>query len=175
SEVLSQALTSSLKALAQQHGMTLFMLLHGALGLVLARHSNHHDIVLGTPVANRTHAELAPLIGFFVNTLVLRVDTRHAHLSDYLAHVKEVNLAAQSNQDMPFEQLVEICDVPRNTAHNPLFQIMFSMDTNEHSELALDGVSFTPIEAQVVSTKFDIEINAVEENAEITVNWVYDT
>ncbi|WP_261595544.1 AMP-binding protein, partial [Pseudoalteromonas holothuriae] len=40
---------------------------------------------------------------------------------------------------------------------------------------ALDGVSFTPIEAQVVSTKFDIEINAVEENAEITVNWVYDT
>ena len=74
---------------------------------MLSRHSNSQDIVIGTPMANRLQTELEPLIGFFVNTLVLRVDTGHDQLVDYLAHIREINLDAQTYQDIGFEQLVE--------------------------------------------------------------------
>ena len=175
SGALSSGLSQELKQLAQANGMTLFMLLHAAIGLVLSRHSNNQDIVLGTPVANRPQAELAPLIGFFVNTLVLRTNTQHEHLADYLAHVRQVNLDAQSNQDVPFEQLVELCQVPRSTAHSPLFQIMFSMDTNEQSDLRIDGLTFSPLASEVVTAKFDLEINASGSEEGIIFSWLYDS
>ncbi|MCJ8270020.1 MAG: condensation domain-containing protein, partial [Psychrosphaera sp.] len=127
-----------LQQVARAHNMTPFMLLHGVLGLVLSRHSNSHDIVIGTPVANRMQLALEPLIGCFINTLVLRVDTDHETLTDYLGHVRQVNLDAQTHQDVPFEQLVEHCNVIRSTVHTPLFQIMFSMNTNEQvSDMAV--------------------------------------
>ena len=65
--------TQQLKQLCQAQGATLFMGLHAAFSTLLARYSNEHDIVLGSPIANREQAEVAPLIGFFVNTLDLSV------------------------------------------------------------------------------------------------------
>ena len=160
---------------ARAHEMTPFMLLHAALSLVISRQSNSPDIVIGTPVANRTQAELESLIGFFVNTLVLRVDTEHDLLSDYLAYVREVNLDAQSNQDVPFEHLVELCNVPRNIQHSPLFQIMFTMDTNDDADLELDGVQFSSIDPEKLSAKFDLNISARLSEQGIEFSWVYDS
>ena len=74
-------------------------------------------------MANRSHSDVMPLIGFFVNTLtLLSLDTSHQELDAFLAHVRQVHLDAQANQDVPFEQLVEHLNVPRSTAHTPLFQ-----------------------------------------------------
>ncbi|RZM72736.1 non-ribosomal peptide synthetase, partial [Pseudoalteromonas rubra] len=91
SQSLDSELAEQLRGLCQRLAITPFMLLHGILSLVLARHSGSHDIVVGTPVANRLQAQLAPLIGFFVNTLVLRVNTAgHTDIQSYLAHIKDV-------------------------------------------------------------------------------------
>ncbi|WP_348772778.1 condensation domain-containing protein, partial [Pseudoalteromonas sp. MMG005] len=78
---LSAHIATQLQALAKAHQLTPFMLLHGALSLLLARHSNSSDIVIGTPVASRLQSETNPLIGFFANTLVLRANTNHDTLS----------------------------------------------------------------------------------------------
>ena len=172
---LDNDLAQRLKKVASEHQLTPFMLLHGALALALSRHSSSQDIVIGTPVANRMQAELEPLIGFFVNTLVLRADTHHENLTDYFAHIRKVNLDAQAHQDIQFEQLVEHCNVPRSLQHTPLFQIMFSMDTNEQNELMIPGVSFTPIEDPAVVAKFDLNVSAQVTEDGIYFSWVYDT
>ena len=87
--------------------------------MLLSRHSNSNDIVLGTPVANRPVKELEPLVGFFVNTLVLRMDCSAGQtFREYLAHVRRVNLDAQAHQDVPFEYLVERLNPHRSTSHN---------------------------------------------------------
>ncbi|TQV81105.1 non-ribosomal peptide synthetase [Aliikangiella coralliicola] len=172
---LSADVSERLQQIAKLHQLTPFMLFQAALALVLSRHSNSQDIVMGTPVANRLQAELEPLIGFFVNMLVLRVDTKYESLTDYLAHIRTINLDAQSHQDIPFEQLVEHCNVPRSTQHSPLFQILFTMDTNEHSELAIPGVRFKPLDGKEIVAKFDLEISAQESEEGIDFFWVYDT
>jgi amino acid adenylation domain-containing protein len=178
---LPATVAKQLLAVAKQYQLTPFMLLHGALSLLFSRHSNSNDIVIATPVANRLQAELEPLIGFFVNTLVLRADTKHESLSDYLAHIRQVNLDAQSNQDVPFEQLVERLKVPRSTAHSPLFQIMMTTSTdyglNDASDIAsftLPGVDIQAYQSDFIQAKFDLDVGLNISEQGVNLHWTYD-
>ncbi|HEY7769992.1 condensation domain-containing protein, partial [Longimicrobium sp.] len=108
---LDEELTASLKALGQRHGATLFMTLLAGWAAVLGRLSGQDDVVVGTPTANRGRSEIEGLIGFFVNTLALRVNLSESPTgAELLAQVRERALGAQQNQDIPFEQVVELVD-----------------------------------------------------------------
>ncbi|OZY86396.1 hypothetical protein CBP51_05045 [Cellvibrio mixtus] len=170
---LTGSLSERLQSVARLHQVTPFMLLHAALALVLSRHSNSDDIIIGSPVANRLQSELEPLIGFFVNTLVLRVRTDYPTLGEYLAHVKKTNLDAQANQDVPFEQVVEQCHVARSLDHTALFQIMFKMDTTEKSNLDLPGLAISPLPEAPVA-KFELNISVHLGADSLVITWTYD-
>ncbi|KZN32605.1 hypothetical protein N480_25485, partial [Pseudoalteromonas luteoviolacea S2607] len=178
---LSASIAQQLLVVAKQYQLTPFMLFHGVLSLLIARHSNHRDVVIGTPVANRLQTELEPLIGFFVNTLVLRANTQYNTLSDYFAHIRQINLDAQSNQDVPFEQLVEQLKVPRSTAHSPLFQIMMAVTTDDavstqeqNIELSAAGVDIQLRQSNLSQAKFDLDINFHISERGVSVDWTYD-
>ncbi|WDD98092.1 non-ribosomal peptide synthetase [Thalassomonas actiniarum] len=165
-----------LQALALEHNITLFMLLHGAFSLVLSRHSNTADIVIGTPVANRLQKELEPLVGCFINTLVLRLDcSGEQSLADFLARVKDVNLEAQQHQDVPFEHLVEHLNPVRDLGYSPLFQIMFTMNTTQSQEFALGELDFTPLDEDRVEAKYELTLNAIESEAGLELVFEYNT
>ncbi|NQZ12769.1 MAG: AMP-binding protein, partial [Algicola sp.] len=153
--LVSKPTLDGLNQLALSQNATLFMVLHGAFSVLLARHSNNSDIVLGVPMANRLQKELEDIIGFFVNTLVLRTDCiDNPSFVDYLAHIKQVNLDAQANQDVPFEHLVERLKPTRSTSHSALFQILFTMNTaantntseGQEDALALDDLQLSVIQ-----------------------------
>lgn len=165
---------------AKQFSMTPFMLLHSALALVLSRHSNTTDMVIGTPVANRMNSEIEPLIGFFANTLALRVNTAYESLADYLNQVRQIHLDAQRYQDLPFDYLIEQLRIPRNTAHSPLFQIMLTTGDKSanRGELslfdAIPGVKINPLSSDDVVAKFDLSVHLeINENG-VALRWVYD-
>jgi non-ribosomal peptide synthetase component F/acyl carrier protein len=155
-----------LRAVAQQHEVTLFMLLHSAFALLLSRHSFERDIVIGTPVANRTHHALEGLIGFFVNTLVLRLDVDpQASLAAYLKNVRQVHLEAQEHQDIPFELLVEQLNPERSQQHTPLFQVMMNyLQVNEQAQSGAkqSGLSFEPLVAEDSVAQFELTLTAIE-------------
>ena len=124
---LDAGLSGRLKALSQRHGVTLYMILLAGWAAVLSRLSGQDEVVIGSPSANRGRTELEGLIGFFVNTLALRVDLSGSpSVAELLARVKAVSLGAQSHQDLPFEQVVEIVKPPRSLSHAPVFQAMFA-------------------------------------------------
>ncbi|MBL4661675.1 MAG: amino acid adenylation domain-containing protein, partial [Alcanivoracaceae bacterium] len=165
-----------LKSIAVENQATLFMLIHAAFSILLARYSNSNDIVIGSPVANRLQKELEPLIGFFVNTLVLRADcSDNPSFVEFLSQIKNTNLDAQVNQDVPFEHLVDRLNPARSTSHNALFQIMLAMNTSDEFELTLPNVSLSTQINEQVTAKFDLTLYATDtENLAFTFEYNTD-
>jgi amino acid adenylation domain-containing protein len=160
---LDAALTQRLVACSQRHGTTLFMTLVTAWAILLARLSGQDDIVVGTPVANRTRAEVEDVIGFFVNMLALRLDlSGDPTVGELLQRVKAQALDAQHNQDLPFEQVVEIAKPPRSLAHPPLFQVMFAWQNNEQEAFALPGLFVASVGIPYHVAQFDLTLNLTE-------------
>ncbi|MBF6079702.1 hypothetical protein IU498_34350, partial [Nocardia beijingensis] len=155
---------AGLSRVAAEHNATVFMVVHAALAVLLARLSNSRDIAVGTPVAGRGEAALDELIGMFVNTLVLRTEIDPgARFSELLAGVRAVDVAAFGHADVPFERLVEVLDPPRSAARHPLFQVMLTFQNLTVPELALPGLSVAPVDLSVGLAKFDLQL-AVAEN-----------
>jgi len=160
---LSPSLTRQLKSLSQQSGTTLFMTLLSAFAILLYRYTGQNYIMIGTPIANRTHREIEPLIGFFVNTLVLRLKlSGHPHFDQLLRHVRRIALEAYAHQDLPFEQLVEELQPERSLSHTPLFQVMFVLQNAPMDHLELPGLTLTPLELESVIAKFDLTLTLEE-------------
>ena len=156
---LDAELTAHLKALSQRHGSTLFMTLLAAWAALLSRLSGQSDVVIGTPVANRHHAEIEPLIGFFVNTQALRVDLSGSpSLAELLGQVRATALAAQEHQDIPFEQVVEALSPTRSMAHSPIFQVWFAWQNAPEGSLDLPGLQLEPVGASSTTARFDLEL-----------------
>ncbi|MCA6222761.1 non-ribosomal peptide synthetase, partial [Photorhabdus antumapuensis] len=173
---LDTALTTALKRLSEQHGVTLFMTLLSAWAVVLSRLSGQDDMVIGTPSAGRSRQEVEPLIGCFVNTLALRMDVSgDLTVTELLARVRQTALAAQEHQDLPFERVVEIVQPPRRLAHTPLFQVMFAWQNNESTAWQLPGLAVSPVDQAVDIIKFDLELGLSEEEGRIVGELSYAT
>ncbi|CAI8756612.1 Arthrofactin synthetase C [Pseudomonas sp. IT-93MI4] len=173
---LDERLSAGLKALSQRHGVTLFMTLMSAWSLLLSRLSGQSDVVIGSPVANRTRAEIEGLIGMFVNTLALRIDTSgEPSVATLLARVKARTLEAQAHQDLPFEQVVEIARPARSLAHSPLFQTMLSWDSSVGPNLTLGDLRLEGVAAPGRVAKFDLTLTLGEVNGMIRGSLEYAT
>jgi arthrofactin-type cyclic lipopeptide synthetase C len=172
--LLDPRLSAGLKALSQRHGVTLFMTMMSAWALLMSRLSGQTDVVIGTPVANRTRTEVEGLIGMFVNTLALRIDTSGAvNVEALLARVKAQTLAAQAHQDLPFEQVVEIARPLRSLAHSPLFQTTLNWDSSVGPQLALADLTLEGVAGPGEVAKFDLTLTLGEVNGAIrgTLNY----
>ena len=173
---LDAELSQRLKALSRRHGVTLYMTLLAGWAALLARLSGQDDVLIGSPAANRRRAELEGLIGFFVNTLAMRVDVSGSpSVAELLGRVKAVALAAQENQDIPFEQVVELVQPPRSLAHTPLFQVMFVWQNTPEGRLELPGLTLSPIETTHVTARVDLSLSLGETGEEITGGLEYAT
>ncbi|KZN60465.1 condensation domain-containing protein, partial [Pseudoalteromonas luteoviolacea] len=177
---IDAATASMLMQVSKQYKLTPFMLMHAMFSLLLSRHSNERDIIIGTPTANRSSQALESLIGFFVNTLALRVGTEHQTIVDYFEHIREVNVEAQANQDVPFEQLVEHLKIPRSLTHTPLFQIMlttsndYGVSKGETADASIPQLSLTNFIPQKVQAKFDLELDVHLSVDGGVLTWTYD-
>ncbi|UKE71448.1 non-ribosomal peptide synthetase [Xanthomonas graminis] len=171
-------LTAALKSLSQRHGTTVFMTLLAAWGVLLARLAGQEQVVIGTPVANRTRSELEPLIGLFVNTQALCIDLRaDPSVAELLAQVRATALTAQQHQDLPFEQLIAALNPARNLAHHPVFQAMLTWQSAAASEsdLELPGLQLQSVAQPLAVLKFDLDLTLEERDACIVGTLGYAT
>jgi amino acid adenylation domain-containing protein len=172
---LSESLSAELRALSQREGATLFMTLLAAFKLLLARTSGQDDIVVGSPIANRTQAETEALIGFFLNTLVLRTDlSGQPAFSEVVRRVREVCLGAYAHQDAPFEQILDALQPERDLSHTPLFQVFFNMLNFPDIRLELPGLSAELLTAPDIGSKFDLTLYVRDQATGIRFELVYN-
>ncbi len=176
---LSRELTAGLKALSRREGVSLFMTLLAGFKTLLSRYAGQEEILVGTPVANRTRAELEDLVGFFVNTLVLRTElSGDPKFRELLGRVREVALGAYDHQDLPFEQLVQALQPQRDLSHTPLFQVMFDWQTAPAASLvSASGLRLERWErdSRTTTAKYDLSLALGEDGEGVAGSVEYNT
>jgi amino acid adenylation domain-containing protein len=160
----SRELTEALRELSRREGVTLFMTLLAAYQTLLSRYCGQDEIVVGTPILNRSRPDIEGVIGFFVNTVVLRTDlSGNPTFRELLGRVREVALGAYAHPDLPFEKLVEELRPERNLGQNPLFQTMLALNYTPSRPLALGGLRVEHFEIRRRTSMFDLSISFDEE------------
>jgi amino acid adenylation domain-containing protein len=153
------------------------MLLLAAFDVLLRKLSNQEDIIVGTPIAGRNHADLQNLVGMFVNMLLIRnfpTDTKK--FTHFLNEVKQQTLNAYENQEFPFDDLVESLAVPRDTSRNPLFDVTFNLldERNYQYEISEDNEQTGLIYLKGTS-RFDLSLMVIDRGHGLVFRFEYST
>ncbi|MEM9922090.1 MAG: amino acid adenylation domain-containing protein, partial [Bacteroidota bacterium] len=152
-----------LKALAKQEGTSLYMLILSAYTILLSKLSNQSDVVVGTPVSGRQHADLENMVGMFVNTLPLRNHPEgHLMFRQYLADVKTRTLAYFDHQSFQYEELIDELKLARNTGRNPLFDAVFAFDNFSEDDFVGSTWNAESYDSGHRVAKFDLSLSASE-------------
>ncbi|MCP5050288.1 MAG: non-ribosomal peptide synthetase, partial [bacterium] len=178
---LSPSQVRAIHNLASDTGATLYMTLLTIYSILLFKISGREDIVVGTPVAGRHHADLQLIIGMFVNTLALRnYPAGKKTVKHFLKEVKERTPDAFDNQEYPFDHLVDQLIKERDNSRNPLFDVLFSLSNIDAQTTHIPKVEMTelkiiPHQTHHQTTKFDLSLNCREDGESITCIFEYST
>nr|QEO74519.1 condensation domain-containing protein [uncultured bacterium] len=174
---MPRSLAEELRNLSRREGATLFMTLLAGWQALLARYTGQADIVVGTPIAGRTRAEVEGLIGFFVNTLPLRTNfDGDPNVRQLIGRVRETALGAFTNQEVPFELLVEELRPERDLSRSPLFQVLFILQNAHRERPALGDLAVDVLGVDSGTAKFDLTLSLEETEDGGLHGWIeYDT
>ncbi|MFD2169274.1 non-ribosomal peptide synthetase [Tumebacillus lipolyticus] len=173
---LDREVTEQIRALSQREGVSLFMTLLAAFNVLLHRYTGQEDLIVGTPIANRTREEIEGLIGLFVNTLAVRTDlSGQPTFLDVLARVRDSAFEAYAHQDVPFERLVEEVSPERDLSRSPLFQVLFVLQNTPGSGADLPGLSMRTMQVDTGTSKFDLSLYLTETEDRIAGTVEYST
>ncbi|WP_434047551.1 MULTISPECIES: amino acid adenylation domain-containing protein [Sorangium] len=173
---LSAEVTEELRALGRRHGATLYMTLLAVFKVLLARRSGQDDIVVGSPVANRTRPETESMLGLFINILPLR--TRLAgnpSFGEVLERVRRVATDAFDDQEVAFARLVDETQANRTLSYHPLVQILFALHNVRLPKLELRGLTVTPLELDSGMARFDLSLILEEVERGLSGVWEFNT
>jgi mycobactin peptide synthetase MbtE len=165
--------TERIKALVREEEATVNTFLLTVFNILLARLSAQDDIIIGTPSDGRSRTELANVVGMFVNTLAVRNEVpRDMPFSRLLDTVKKSMLEALDNQDVPFDELVNLLKVPHST-RNRLFNIMFVYLNMEVQQDNQGAIKVHPYPRKTNSARFDIILTGFEQAGEVKMKIEY--
>ncbi|MFW0738277.1 amino acid adenylation domain-containing protein [Flavobacterium sp. T12S277] len=176
--LISETLTNKFKELLKTQEATLFMGLLSAVNVLFYHYTHQEDIVIGSPIAGRDHADLENQIGFYVNTLALRTNfSKEDSFNDIVSNVKKVVLGAHEHQLYPFDDLVSSLNIPRDMSRNPLFDVQVIVQNQQGSgSKGMENLSVNEYQGKLPdSSVFDLVFNFTEAPQGLATSIIYNS
>ncbi len=165
-----------LGALAQGEGATLFMATVAALSALLGRYAGEDDVVVGSPIANRTRPGLEDVVGLFANTIAVRTDlSGDPGFRELLRRVRDAVFEDFANQDLPFEKIVEELRIERSLSYNPVYQVLLSQASAPRSPGRFTGLEMHPLRLEHRKSKLDLALTLYSTDEGIRGGWEFST
>lgn len=172
---LDGATIAGVRSLASRNRCTPFMALIAAWQTLLHRYSRQATVISGTVIANRG-ADFKRVVGYFANTVAMRTDFRRdLTVGQLLRQVRANVLSAHEHGRLPFEEVVEALEIPREPGRMPLLQTMIAMEPPIASERRLGAVRLTEFTLPTVVARFELSLIAREMGDAIEGCVEYDT
>ncbi|WP_298737349.1 non-ribosomal peptide synthetase [uncultured Chitinophaga sp.] len=180
---LPARLTAELKKICREQDATLFMGLLAAVSTLIHHYSGQQDIIIGSPVAGRQHADLDNQIGFYLNTLALRMRlNQQSSFTELLQQARQLTLDAYQHQVYPFDQLIDDLQLQRDMSRSPLFDVLIdyhdSKNRAQHTTQIMEDtklkISSFGNNAQPAS-KFDLTFMFIEAQDGLNLLLEYNT
>jgi len=117
---------AGVRALARNSGTTVYVVLMAAFAVLAHRVTGAEDMVLGTPVANRSAKGLEQVIGYVMNAVPTRWRVRpDSAFADLLTAFAADFPDLVANADLPVGRIVAATAPERSIGRSPLFQWVF--------------------------------------------------
>ncbi len=173
---LSEALTEKLNNFANTNNFTPYMIMLACYYILLYNYTGQEDIIVGTPISGRFHKELEPLLGMFVNSIPLR-NTCNPNIAfkEFLENVKKSCVNAFAHGDYPFDILVNDLKIKKNASRNPLFDTMFTYQSNGLEEVSFGEIKATYVLPSPCKSKFDISLEVLPKSNKLQLSFEYCT
>jgi thioesterase domain-containing protein len=147
------------RSLLAEERLTPFMFVHALHHLAVAHLTGQRDIVVGSPVSNRTDA-LRDAVGYFVNMVALRVDSSGDRtFRDLLRRVRGALLDTYENQRYPYAQLVAALATSNDGSRPDLFDTVLTLEYEASGDGRWRGLGVRHLEADDSTTKFDLGVS----------------
>lgn len=129
---------AAVRALARRSGTTVYGVLMAAFAVLAHRVTGADDMVLGTPVANRSAKGLERVIGYVMNAVPTRWRVRpDSAFGDLLSVFAADFPDLVANADLPVGRIVAATAPERSIGRSPLFQWVFMHLTQQPSVSAV--------------------------------------
>ncbi len=177
----SKNLSNQLQTFSEQHGVSLFMVLMTGINGLFSRYTNNNDIIIGTPIAGRNHADLENQIGLYLNTLAIRTTFEETStFEELLAIQKDTLLNAYSHQEYPLDNLVEKLGLGRDTSRSALFDVLVVLQNQQDlfgsENLQIEGLTLKPYTRyQRKVSQFDLSFIFSEKKGQLSLHVEYNT
>jgi hypothetical protein len=163
----------AVRELARRNGATLFSTLLAAAQIALSKWTGADDILVGTPVANRSKHAVRETMGYCSGIVPLRgqIDRKRT-FSDGLRAVHQATADSFANA-MPFAELVRALGDPPSPGHNPIFEVRFALQNHPVPDVAVPGLSLQFRMRSTGTARFDLGCEINQEGDGLEVAWLF--
>ena len=170
---LPAEISGPLRTLARRSGATLFSTLLAAFQVTLSRWTGAEDIVVGTPVANRTRQDVHETMGYFSGVVPLRGEVERGRpFSEHLRIVHQSTVDSFANA-MPFAELVRAIGERPSPKHNPIFEVRFALQNHPVPDVEIRGLSLKLRMRSTGTPRFDLGCEITELGDALEVVWLF--
>lgn len=173
---IDKNLLKALNTIAESNKATLYMVLLAAFNVVISKYTGQEDIIVGTPISGRNHADVEKIVGVFINTLAMRNNPIGSiTFKEFLENVKKNSLEAFENQDYQFQDLVEKLNIKRDPSRNPIFDVMFILQNMNFAKFNMKNLITEPYKIAKNVSKFDLTLTVIQLEEKLELNFEYCT
>jgi hypothetical protein len=169
----SAELANTARDLARRCGATLFSTLLAAFQLAFSRWADTDDVLVGTPIANRSKQAVNETMGYFAGIVPIRgrVDHGRAFAASVRAvHQTTVDCFANA---IPFAELVRAVGDAGTPGHNPIFEVRFALQNHPVPDIEMPGISAKLRMRSTGTARFLIACEITEDGEKLEVVWLF--
>ena len=175
-KTINTTLTKKIYKLAKEYNSTPYMILLSSYYILLSKYSNQEEIVVGSPSVGRELEKFNSIIGMFVNTLPLKTTINTAlSFKKFLMQVRAMCLNAFEHQFYPFDKIVENLELPRDPSRNPLFDVLFTYQSQSLSGPCLGDIKSKYYIPDSDISKFDLSLECIPNGNTLKLNFEYSS